>query len=122
MIVEPLVFDFTRGEVTGGEGRYRQSDPETSKKAAHKVKAGTQRVRILAALASSPDGLNGWEAAKACDISRVHGATTRLNELVELGLAYRTGATRPTDTGCEALVFFASERGLSEAQALRGGE
>lgn len=109
-------------DVLAQEGRYRASDPETSKKAAQTVKAGTQRFRVLAALCSSPDGLNGWEASVKAGIRRPHAATTRCEELEDLGFAYRTGATRPTDTGCSALVFFASDAGRVEAARLTEGD
>ena len=114
----PTLFDAAAEELTANEGRYRCSDPETSKAAARTVKAGTQRARVLLALCSARDGLNGYEAAKACGISRVHGATTRLGELEALGFAYRTGQTRETDTRCQALVFFATESGKATAARL----
>lgn len=106
----PTLFD-AAAEVTANEGRYRASDPATSKAAAYVVRAGNTRARVLAALCSASDGLNGWEVSVRCDISRVHAATTRCEELEHLGFATRTGATRPTDTGCEALLFFATPEG-----------
>ena len=100
-------------------GRVRASDPQTSKDAARTVKAGTQRARVLLALADCVLGLNGWEASIACDISRVHAATTRMEELEALGFAHRDGSTRPTDTNCQALVFFATAEGVEASHLLR---
>lgn len=107
----PTLFDVAAEELTAQEGRVRSTDPATSKAAARVVKAGTQRARVLLALANASDGLNGYEAAVRTGISRVHAATTRCEELEALGFARRTGATRPTDTGCMALVFAISEAG-----------
>ena len=114
----PTLFDAAAEELTANEGRYRRTDPSTSKAAARTVKAGSARARVLAALCDAPDGMNGWELSVCCGISRVHAATTRCEELERLGFAYRTGATRPTDTGCEALLFFATESGKATAQRL----
>ena len=99
-------------------GRSRSSDPETSKDAARTVKAGTQRSRVLCALAASPNGLNGWEASVAAQIRRPHAATTRLEELEDLGFAERTSSTRPTDTGCQALVWKITSEGRRVASEL----
>lgn len=114
----PTLFDAAAEELTANEGRVRASDPETSKAAARTVKAGTQRARVLAALANAHDGLNGYEASVRCGITRVHAATTRCEELEELGFARRTGKTRPTDTGCQALVFAITADGRRVAQEM----
>lgn len=116
----PTLFDAALEELTSDEGRYRASDPDTSKAAARAVRAGTQRARVLLALANASDGLNGWEASVRCDIRRVHAATTRCEELEALGFARRTGATRPTDSGCQALVFAITDAGRQLANEMRG--
>lgn len=116
----PTLFDAAVEELTANEGRVRSSDPETSKAAARVVKAGTQRARVLLALANASDGLNGYEAAVRTGINRVHAATTRCEELERLGFARRTGSTRPTDTGCQALVFEITAEGREIATEMRG--
>lgn len=115
----PSLFDAGVSEVVADNGgRVRSTDPETSKAAARTVKAGTQRARILTALVDASNGLNGWEAAVRCGIFRVHGATTRLEELEELGMVRRDGSTRPTDSGKQALIFYATDAGRTAAAEL----
>lgn len=119
-VVQPDLWSVTPPQhLVANEGRYRQSDPETSKKAALSVKAGTQRARVFDALCDAPDGLNGWEASVKAGIRRPHAATTRCEELEVLGFARRDGSTRPTDTGCSALVFFATDAGRDAVLHLR---
>lgn len=115
----PSLFDPGVADVVAETGgRARSADPLTSKDAAKSVKAGTQRARILLALTEAPNGLNGWEAAERCGIFRVHGATTRLEELEALGMVRRDGTTRATDSGKQALVFFITDAGRAAAADL----
>lgn len=116
MTEAPTLFDAVLEDVIAENGgRVRESDPATSKAAAKVVKAGTQRGRVLLALAQAADGLNGFEASVRCGINRVHAATTRCEELEELGFARRTGDTRPTDTGAQALVWQVTDSGREMA-------
>lgn len=113
---QPDLFSVSYADVVAENGgRSRASDPRTSKDAARGVKAGTQRAAILVALSSALNGLNGYEAQQRCGILRMHGATTRLEELEALGLAHRDGTERPTDSTHMAGVFFVTEQGRTVA-------
>jgi hypothetical protein len=88
-------------------------DPPTSRQAARSnaVRSGTQRHAVLAAFAVAVDGLTDYEASIAAHLVRPHVAGNRRKELEDAGYVERTARTRPTDTGCEALVFFITDAG-----------
>lgn len=99
---------------TNALGPWRSGQPDTARQAAlaNYPRSGSQRARVLDALrAAGADGLTAFEAAERAGIVRMHTASTRLAELVDAGLAVRTAATRPTDTGSAALVWVAVGEG-----------
>jgi hypothetical protein len=94
-------------------GGVHKGDPITAHDAARRVapRVGTQKAAVLAALVASEDGLTGHQLCDATSCLYPHVATTRVEELVRLGLAEPTVRTRATPSGCQAIVWVASERG-----------
>jgi predicted transcriptional regulator len=106
---QPTLFD-------GLVGTTRHSDPFTSHQAAldNAFRAGTQRVKVLVALAHAPAGLTDYELSRSLEMHR-GSASKRRGELEECGLVERTGMTRPTDTGSKALVHRLTDAGWRAA-------
>lgn len=95
-------------------GRSRQSNPDTSKRAAKAIKTGALKHRILLHLLNvGHHGANDYELHRACDPNgRVHSAATRRGELEALGYVMRTSRLRPTDTpGNDGLVHILTDAG-----------
>lgn len=92
---------------------FRRAGLSTSRDAAaaNAPRAGTQRARILAALAATGDnGATDFELSISTGIAR-HVAAKRRGELVDDGFATASGRVRTTDTGSPAVVWVATERG-----------
>lgn len=95
-------------------GRSRQSNPDTSKRAAKAIKTGALKHRILLHLSSMGlYGANDWELHHVCDPNgRVHSSATRRGELEALGVVTRTSHVRPTDTpGNDGIVHVITDAG-----------
>lgn len=114
-------------------GQYRAGQPETAKAAALAVKprSGSQRARVLLALAAAGDaGLTDYELAQRAGIRRMHTAGTRRLELngPRDGGTYPVlveaveGTTRPTDTDTQAQVWRLTDAGHRVAAAVEAGE
>ena len=90
----------------GKPGGVRTTDPHTSHLASEAVKrfGGGQRGRVLAALDAAPEGLTDFELSLRTGIPR-HVAARRRKDLEQAGLVVATDRTRPTDTGCLAVVW-----------------
>lgn len=90
----------------------RTTDPATSKQAAGavKVRAGSQRARLLAAFGKNAadhlvDGLTDEQAARIADgVTLTSEYAKRCSELREAGLIEPTGETRPGVSGAERIV------------------
>lgn len=83
------------------------------------VRSGTQRARVLVALAAAGDkGLTDYEMSLRASICRPHVAGTRRADLQRLGLVVQTDRTRPTDTGCMAVVWCCTDAGRRVAGEL----
>lgn len=80
-------------------------------------KRGTQRARVLSFAASRVDGVTDCEVAQALGMLR-GSASKRRGELTGLGLLVDSGQTRPTDTGCRAVVWRVTPVGKAAAARL----
>lgn len=100
-------------------GTSRASDPATSKAAAldNLPRSGSQKSRVLSALVRHQAGLTDYELGLAIGVLR-SSAGKRRQELEELGLIERTGGTRPTDTGSDALIWRLTDAGWNVAARL----
>lgn len=89
----------------------RRFDPETSGRAARQAvpRQGTQRHRLLAAIAEAENGLTAEAAAQECALIYV-SASTRCTELEQQGFVERRGR-RATSTGTSADVLHATGEG-----------
>lgn len=93
-------------------GRTHAGDPWTSSLAAARVKARSQRGRVLEALyAAGEDGRTDSELGEELEI-RETSAGTRRKELEEAGLVARTARHRPTRYGNPALVHVITFAGV----------
>ncbi len=94
----PTLFDATPADVLAPTvGAYHRDDPITSREAAlrNAPRSGTQRAAVLAALGVAGDrGLTGYEAWQKTPCKWPHVATTRLEELMRLGLVEQTADER----------------------------
>jgi hypothetical protein len=94
--------------------------PDTSAAAAAGVRTGSQKGRVLAALAAAGDrGCTDFEAARAIGHPRPHVVGTRRLELQRLGLVEATGMRRPSDLGGAAVVYVATDAGRAISQEIR---
>lgn len=122
-MTELTLFDATAADVlTPTVGPYHRDDPITSREAAlrNAPRSGTQRAAVLLALADAADGgLTGFELWGRTPCRYPHVATTRVEELVRLGLAEPTDDTRPTDTGAQATVWRITAVGAWVADEMR---
>ncbi len=93
--------------------------PETSHAAARRAKRGarTQAVRLLSFLADRGErGAINEEAVGALDL-RMSSATARCRGLVLDGLVRDSGRTRPTTSGCAAIVWTLTDAGAAVAMS-----
>lgn len=106
--------------VAPAPGAVRRSDPDTSHAAARSLtlRSGTQRHRVLAALAACGGyGANDYELGRKVGILRT-AAGTRRKELERMGLVKATDGTRPTDTGSAAIVYVPTTEGREALREL----
>lgn len=99
-------------------GRYRNSDPETSKAGAESVKyrAGSQKAKLLKVFASGFP-LTDEEAAETADLLRSEFAK-RCGELRQDGMIELTGQTRVGHAGVARIVSQITEKGLAAARSV----
>ena len=90
---------------------------KTSRKAAMTVNAGTQRCRVLLAIAEIGHGYTDEECGVALGLTENSVRPRRL-ELVELGLVEDSGVTRKTKRANDAVVWAATLAGFAEARRL----
>ena len=111
-MTEPTLFDLLHPE----PGKARRDHPATSKAAALAVapKAGTQRRRVLEAIASHPATDEELQARLA-----MSGNTERPRrvELVEGGWIRDSGARRPSMSGQESIVWELARAVPNEGEA-----
>lgn len=104
----------------------RRSDPGTSHNAATaiKVKAGTQRAKLLLAFRDAPTtrlqgDLTDEEAMEDAEgVSPVSEYAKRCSELRDAGLIEPTGETRKGASGVDRIVSVITDAGRTAAQAL----
>lgn len=102
----------------------RRNAPATSHAAAMRAKRGvvTQAVRFLQYLAErGEEGATNEEATNALGL-RMSSATARCRGLVLDGLVRDSGRTRPTSSGCAAVVWLLTDAGAAVAMATRAPE
>jgi len=103
----------------------RSTDPPTSKTAAlrNKPRAGTQRDRLLSAVASTArHGMTAEEAALRTGI-RLNSASTRMSELLRGGHVMESPDTRKTSGGEQAVVYIATAHSrVMQDDLVRGEE
>ena len=88
----------------------RNSDPETSHRAAKDAtpRANTHRAKALAALREAgPNGLTDFELAERTGIAQT-SIGVRRKELVDAGYVKDSGRTRPAPSGSSAIVWRAA--------------
>lgn len=113
-MVEPLTLDFTAPPM---QGRYRSTDPETSKKAARKVKAQHQYELVLKTLYEADTALTDDEIAERAGLLR-HSAGTRRGVAVKEGHVTRAG-TGKSALGNNAATWVLTDEGKRVASTLR---
>ena len=99
----------------------RRGAPETSHAAARRAKHGahSQAVRLLCFLAERGEtGATNEEAVGALDL-RMSSATARCRGLVLDGLVRDSGRTRPTTSGCAAIVWVLTDAGAAVVMSTR---
>lgn len=102
-------------------GRSHRNGTRTERDAAQKIRGGTHKARILSHLARvGAQGATAHELWQATGGAFPHVAATRCLDLLDLGLVERTGATRKTPSGDDALLWFANDRGRQVANEMRG--
>lgn len=122
--------DYTQPTLPFGEPKARRTDPHTSQLAADtiKIKAGSQRARLLIAFADhAPAGLTDEEAALAAGIPLTSEYATRCSELRNAALIGQcfehtdtgpTPATRISSSGLARIVSAITDDGLTAAERL----
>lgn len=99
----------------------RSTDPDTSHRATEeiKVRAGTQRAKLLQAFALTPDfGLTDEEAALTADGVPLRSEyAKRCSELREAGLIEPTGETRKGGSGQDRMVSWITAKGRAWIEA-----
>jgi hypothetical protein len=88
----------------------RRDDPDTSKAAAQRIKAGSMRGKLLDAFTVAP--WTAEEAADWCGFTASDGAWKRVSDLLNLGLLYDTGLRRTSRSGREQRVLSLTVKGL----------
>ena len=81
-------------------------------------RSGTQRARVLCAIAAADDGLTDHEIVELCAISPSSERPRRV-ELVDAALVVDSGARRRTPLGSEATVWMVTDIGRAAAHYLR---
>lgn len=99
-------------------GKHQRNHPDTAVAAAQmqKGKSGTLRMRVLRAIAASPDGLADFEVAAALDALH-YSCAPRRTELVDLGWVEDSGIRRKTANGTDAVVWRLTERARAHGPA-----
>lgn len=98
------------------QGGTRNTDPETSRKAAlqNMPRSGSQRHRALVAIvAAGSHGLTGHEVSEATGIE-YRSVTPRLRELKDGDWIVDADFTRATNLNAQAQVLLATEKGRRE--------
>lgn len=103
-----------------GPGRFRKTDPATSRAAAMAVRPGSMRARLLLAHAGHPGGLTDEAAAEAAGISLTSEYATRSSELARAGYLDDTTNTRLGASGMQRFVRRITTAGLRKAAELGG--
>lgn len=94
----------------------RNSDPETSKKAAKLGRRGTQRWKIANAFrVMYPEDLNWDQAATIAGVDAKSSPWRRVTELAEAGFIVVSG-TSTTSSGAEAQAYRMTQKGLKEME------
>lgn len=91
------------------EGAARKRDPETSKKAAREVRAGTLMAKVLGAIRASTVGMTIEEISTQCGLSVV-SVSPRMKPLELRKLIQKSGKTRRNSSGYEATVYVATRK------------
>jgi hypothetical protein len=102
----------------------RRTAPTTSRAAARRAKRGAipQAVRLVQYLAARGDaGATNAEAAAALDML-MSSVTARCRGLVQDELVCDSGRTRPTPSGCDAIVWILTGAGAAVAMSTRAPE
>lgn len=81
----------------------RNSDPDTSHKAAVRLSAYTMRAKLLDAFKVAD--MTAEEAAERCNYSAASGAWKRVSDLKNAGLIIDTGVRRKGRSGREQIVW-----------------
>ncbi len=91
---------------TNTPGKVGREHPETAKKAADRIQpaTGTQRQRVLTALAEVTDGMTDEELQSVLTMNPSSQRPRRI-ELVEQGWVEDSGTRRKTTSGTEAIVW-----------------
>lgn len=98
-------------------GASHHGDPVTSRTAAERnsLRSGTQRTKVMHAIASHPAGLTAEEVTRTLGMREAtsgSSAAKRLSELRACGYVIATGMTRPTVNGAQANVWIATPDGI----------
>lgn len=102
----------------------RSNAPATSHAAARRARRGAipQAVRLLQHLAERGEsGATNAEAAGALDLL-MSSVTARCRGLVLDGLVRDSGRTRPTPSGCDAIVWVLTDAGAAVMMSTRAPE
>lgn len=91
----------------------RATDTERAAAGLARPRAGIARARVLDAIATSSDGLNDFEIARATGL-RLYTAAPRRGELLKDGWIVDSGERRPTDSGSLAIVWKLSDAGREQ--------
>ena len=104
-------------------GPFHHNAPDTSRQAAidNFPRSGTQRARVLVAIARSLDGLTDHEITAITGIIP-SSERPRRGELEAAGLIESSGRTRPSPTGSQATVWIATDAGHLHVLALLRSE
>lgn len=89
----------------------RKSDPETSAAGAKHIrhKQSTQAMRILKQYSKDVNGLTDEQAVT---LAEIHHGWKRCADLRRLGYIEKTGETRPTIAGVQAMVCRITKEGI----------
>lgn len=103
------------------KGAVHRNDPETSRAAADRPdQIRGQKLAVLRVLfEAGENGLTDYEASVAANLSRPHVAGNRRKDLQKIGFVEQTDKRRPTDTGCDAIVWRLTEKGRQTAEEMR---
>lgn len=125
----PSLFDFALEPTvdTPRPAPVRRTDPGTSAKGAEAVRlrAGTQRARLLAVYPDDGTGLTSHEAGERSGLAAIPGCCYwhRVSDLVAGGWLEPTGEERVSAaTGSPQAVHRLTDRGRAEARRLAGGQ